>query len=401
MCFEKDEKMYSVKTGSCELLVHAKNLDARAREQIEKVVTHPALHGLVAIMPDAHAGAGCVIGFTGKFRNAVIPNIVGVDIGCGVLTYPLHEISEIDFPRLDAFIREQIPLGMNSRIDGSIIETDLAEEFRHQFTSICKHIEEGFFQGNKQGRHIPASHQIGTLGGGNHFIEIDRSESGTFFVTIHSGSRNFGKRVADHYQELAQTITQEMGVEVPRGLEYLPLAAGGNQYMQWARIAQTYAQYNRRMMLMLILHFFGRRFDKTLAVESVHNYISPEDNLIRKGAIAAYKDQKVVIPLNMADGTIIGIGKSKTSFNNSAPHGAGRVFGRMEMFRKLDKGEFSLDNYQRSMAHVFTTSLSRETFDESKFAYKPLADIQDYLSETVDILEIMKPVYNLKAQEEG
>ena len=190
---------------------------------------------------------------------------------------------------------------------------------------------------------------------------------------------------------------KEMRMKVPRGLEFLPLSAGGEEYMKWAAAAQNYARYNRHMMLITILQFFNIRFDQQQVIESVHNCISEKDQIIRKGAISAHKGEQVIIPLNMADGTIIGTGRGNKSYNLSAPHGAGRLHGRKEMFRKLQAGKFSMKDFSDSMRHVFSTSVTKETFDESKFAYKPLADIEGYLLETVEITRRLTPVYNLKS----
>ena len=391
--------MFNVQKNECPVLFHADSLDPIATEQVKQIAHHPALHGLISIMPDAHAGAGCVIGFTGKFRTAVIPNIVGVDIGCGVASHPLVDMKQIDFQGLDDFIRERIPLGMNQREESSFFDkVPVPDTLRKAARSLCEHTEDGFYQGEKIGRHLPPLMQLGTLGGGNHFIEIGQSEhDDSYRLIVHSGSRNLGKRVAEHYQELAASITKQMGMTVPKGLEYLPLAAGGERYMHWATIAQAYARYNRRFMLASILEFFGLQFDEGQVIESVHNYIAEKDQVIRKGAISAHEGEQVIIPLNMADGTLIGTGKGNTSYNKSAPHGAGRKSSRKEMFRKLDKGEYSMEDFTGSMQGIFSTSINRETFDESKFAYKDPADIEKYLLETVTITDKLKPVYNLKA----
>lgn len=390
--------MFAVAKSPCPLLIHAKALDLKADDQIRSIVNHPALQGLVAIMPDAHAGAGCVIGFTGRFRDAVIPNIVGVDIGCGVTSHPLAGIRSIDFPALDRHIRQHIPLGMNSRDNLALFDRlEVPPNLRRAITSLCEQIQTGFYAGNKIGKHIAPLHQIGTLGGGNHFIEIGQNRSGGFQLIIHSGSRNLGKRVAEFYQGQAAQYVHGLRLKVPKGQEFLPLPAGGADYMKWATAAQTYAAYNRRMLLIIILSFFGLRFDELQVIESVHNYISEQDGVVRKGAISAHQGEQVIIPLNMADGTILGRGRGNAAYNHSAPHGAGRRHGRMEMFRRLDNGEFSLAAFEESMRHVFSTSITRATFDESSFAYKPLADIEEYLLETVEVAEILTPVYNLKA----
>lgn len=391
--------MFDIQKNECPVQIHADSLDPIATEQVKLIAHHPALHGLISIMPDAHAGAGCVIGFTGKFRQAVIPNIVGVDIGCGVASVPLSGIQKIDFQGLDQFIRERIPLGMNQREDAAFFDIVPApDNLKKTARSLCEHTEDDFYKGEKIGRHLPPLMQLGTLGGGNHFIEIGQSENdGGYRLIVHSGSRNLGKRIAEHFQEMAASITKQMGMTVPKGMEYLPLTAGGERYLHWATIAQAYARYNRRFMLATILEFFGLRYNESQIIESVHNYIAEKDQVIRKGAISAHEGEQVIIPLNMADGTIIGIGKGNTSYNKSAPHGAGRKSSRKEMFRKLDKGEYSMDDFVKSMKGVFSTSINRETFDESKFAYKDPVEIEKYLLETVTVTDKLKPVYNLKA----
>ena len=391
--------MFDIQKNECPVQIHADSLDPIATEQVKLIAHHPALHGLISIMPDAHAGAGCVIGFTGKFRQAVIPNIVGVDIGCGVASVPLSGIQKIDFQGLDQFIRERIPLGMNQREDAAFFDIVPApDNLKKTARSLCEHTEDDFYKGEKIGRHLPPLMQLGTLGGGNHFIEIGQSENdGGYRLIVHSGSRNLGKRIAEHFQEMAASITKQMGMTVPKGMEYLPLTAGGERYLHWATIAQAYARYNRRFMLATILEFFGLRYNESQIIESVHNYIAEKDQVIRKGAISAHEGEQVIIPLNMAAGTIIGIGKGNTSYNKSAPHGAGRKSSRKEMFRKLDKGEYSMDDFVKSMKGVFSTSINRETFDESKFAYKDPVEIEKYLLETVTVTDKLKPVYNLKA----
>lgn len=288
---------------------------------------------------------------------------------------------------------------MNQREDAIFFDkAPVPETLRKAAKSLCEHVESGFFKAEKIGKHLSPLIQLGTLGGGNHFIEVGQSENnGSYHLIVHSGSRNLGKRVAEHFQEVAAKISQEMGITVPKGMEYLPLTAGGDRYMHWATIAQAYARYNRRFMLAVILQFFGIQFDEKQVVESVHNYISEKDQVVRKGAISAHEGEQVIIPFNMADGTIIGTGKGNSSYNRSAPHGAGRRHSRKEMFRKLDKGEYSLDDFSDSMQGIFSTSINRETFDESRFAYKEPEAIKKYLLETITITDTLKPLYNLKA----
>jgi tRNA-splicing ligase RtcB len=234
-------------------------------------------------------------------------------------------------------------------------------------------------------------------------MEVDNGSlhnpnDGDLYLLVHSGSRNLGLKIATYFQRLAVEWVKAHKVTCPKDLEYLPMGEGGNDYLYWMRKAQDYAHNNRLVMLRIILHSLGLDYDPKQLVESVHNYISPKDNIVRKGAISAYAE-RVVIPLNMADGTIIGIGKANEQFNNSAPHGAGRLYGRKDMLRRLDAGQWTLEEYQASMDGIFTTSVSRGTFDESKFAYKDLSQIEAELEQTVNIAARLKPVYNLKASE--
>jgi tRNA-splicing ligase RtcB len=384
----------------CPVNVHADQLDPLAAQQIEQVRTHPALEGLIAIMPDAHAGAGCVIGFTGRYHEGVIPNLVGVDIGCGVAVYPLSGVKEIDFPALDKYIRRFIPLGMERHPNLETVRNlPVAPELQRPALALCTEMEHGFFNALNLKKYIAPHLQMGTLGGGNHFIEIDRSPAqDEYYLLIHSGSRNAGKRIADYFQKQALMYTRNAGIEVAKGMEFLPLDGEGKAYLHWAEKAQEYARWNRRFMLALILKFFGLKFDEENVTESIHNYIDPRDNIIRKGAIAAYAGQKVVIPLNMADGTLLGEGKGNPEYNFSAPHGAGRCHSRREMMRRLKQGDYTLSDYEHAMQGVFSTSVTSGTFDESPFAYKDSHMIETYVRETVEITAHLKPVYNLKAQ---
>jgi len=382
------------------LLIHAARLDPGAREQIDSIVRHPVIQGPVAIMPDAHQGAGCVIGFTGRFGDGVIPNIVGVDIGCGVALYPLEGVSSIDFTRLDDFIRNSIPLGMTSHDSPRFLDRfPLPRHLVQQARELCDEIETGFFRRHAPGRHTPPLLQLGTLGGGNHFIEIDRDREGRHSLVVHSGSRNLGKRIADHYQAKARETTRRKRLHLPPGQEFLPLAEGGREYLFWMERAQSYARLNRRLMLAVILSFFSLEYDESRLIESVHNYVSERDHIIRKGAISAHADERVVIPLTMADGILLGVGKGNRDYNFSAPHGAGRRYGRTEMFRMLKQGVVTMEGYRETMKGIFSTSITPRTVDESRFAYKSLEEIEPFLKETVEITDRLTPCYNLKAEE--
>lgn len=392
---------YQINNNEPGLLIHADLLEPAAKEQINLLVDHPAITGLIAIMPDVHLGSGCVIGTTARFTNAVIPNIVGVDIGCGVLTYKLPSNLGFAYSEFDNFVRKTIPLGFNSHENNNIAEKiyDIEEVFKLPIASQLSNIlmEARNFYTHITNKKDPGL-QLGTLGGGNHFIELEKDKSDALYLTVHTGSRNFGKQVADYYQGMARQICIEMNLTVPKDMEYLPMSSGGKQYMHHLKIAQDYAALNRRVIISELLEFFGLTYDVSNVIESVHNYID-STGIIRKGAISARLNEQVVIPLNMGEGIILGVGKGNPRYNWSAPHGAGRVFGRQEIFRHLKKGTFSMDDYRRVMSHVFSTTVTENTFDESPFAYKTYANIEKHLNETVNVKEIVRPVYNIKAGE--
>lgn len=388
-----EETKYTIKKNRVQLVINAGLIEDVAREQVNNMVSHPSMKGLISIMPDVHAGAGSVIGFTGQFRNSIIANIVGVDIGCGVVCHKLGK-KKINFKKLDDYIRDNIPLGFNSR------RNDLRNEFVdgdiHTMLEGIPKLAHMFFLNKAVSMSTHPLHQVGTLGGGNHFIEIGKDKDGCQYLLVHTGSRNFGLKVANYFQKKAKTLCKEMNIVTPPGLEYLPMCAGGADYLDWMGVAQDYAKLNRDLITRIILNYFEIKFSDKNYIESVHNYIA-KDNIVRKGAIQAYKGQQVLIPLNMADGTIIGVGKGNSRYNFSAPHGAGRIYGRKEMKRRLDRNDVSMKEFNDSMKGVFTTSVKEATIDESKFAYKSFEDIEKYLNETVDITHILKPVYNLKS----
>lgn len=368
--------------------IHAKVIDNKAYEQIKLISNSPAIRGLVAIMPDVHFGKGSVIGFTGKFGDKVIPNIIGVDIGCGVVAYPIKKIN-IDFKKLDEYIRENIPLGYNKR-DISKKEP-LAQIDKLLFSKI-----ESIVKIVIEKRGYCFENQVGTLGGGNHFIEIGEDENKNKYLLIHSGSRNLGKQIAEYHQKKAVNLCKSMGVGVAKDLEYLPLKYGGEEYLIHMRIAQEFASLNREVMLKIILRYLNINYVEIDKIESVHNFIA-DDNIIRKGAIQSYEGQEVIIPFNMSEGSIIGIGKSNKDYNFSAPHGSGRIHGRNVMKNKLRTGELTMKDFQNSMKGIYSTSIKEGTIDESKFAYKSYSDIKEHLEQCVDIKNRIKPIYNLKS----
>lgn len=374
------------------LVINAKIIEPGATAQIHNMKHSGCFRELISIMPDVHEGKGSVIGFTGKFDNVVIPNVVGVDIGCGVVCYNLGKI-DINFEELDVYIRANIPLGFESRNSNDFLNKLSRKE---DIKTCCDTIRDNFYGVEKDSKYIEPLSQIGTLGGGNHFIEIDQDDNGDKYLMVHTGSRNFGLKVANKFQKEAKTFCGLAKIVAKKDLEYLPIKYGGSDYLYWMNVAQIYASYNRQTIVELILEFFNQTFDENKYVESVHNFIG-DDNIIRKGAIQAYKDQIVLIPINMAFGTIIGKGKGNPKYNFSAPHGAGRLFGRNVMKQQFNNGTHTMEEFENAMSGIYSTSVNKKTVDESPFAYKSFEDIKDYLEETVEIVKIIKPIYNLKA----
>ena len=361
-----------------EAKVFTKNLEDGARDQIIELLDQDFIEGAkVRVMPDVHQGMGCVIGFTADMGDKVVPNIVGVDIGCGMLTIELGK-RDIDLAKLDKIINKKIPSGY--KIHNGV---------QHRFDKL-KDLH--CYRDLKNTKRLDRS--IGTLGGGNHFIEVGIDGNGNKYLVIHSGSRNLGKQVADLYQKLAiRECSEEDGkAKYPKALCYLT-GESRDKYLHDMNICQEYANLNRQVMADIILNnLFGKGLNEFEHFQTVHNYINFKDNIIRKGAISAYKDEKVLIPINMRDGSIIAVGKGNPDWNYSAPHGAGRL-----MSRNLAKETFTLEEFEKSMEGIYSTSVNKKTLDESPMSYKPIGDIIESLEETADIIDIIKPIYNYKA----
>lgn len=370
-------------------------LDPETRRQIETFVNHPAFEGPnIAIMPDTHAGMGAVIGFTMRMNDYVIPNVVGVDIGCGVDTYTIGEIDDFNPAKLDKFIRERIPSGFAKRRRDPFGETPVSLYATKADAKLAEEEVAEVVRGTGQDyENVLCS--IGTLGGGNHFIETGLDSMGRLRLTIHSGSRNFGLRIANFHQRRAKEAWGKKA-EV-RGLEYLPAKKQGAEYLAHMGVAQRYADLNRRVMAMIIIReFFGLDFSRVERITSVHNYIDFDDRVIRKGAIRAYKGERLVIPFNMEDGILIGTGKSNREWNCSAPHGAGRVLSRRRAKEQLDLAEARESMREKG---IFTTTLNKDTLDEVRQAYKDKELILRSIEPTVEVLDFIRPVYNYKAPE--
>ena len=393
-----------VNTAIC----YARVIEDGAIEQIRRMCDYELTqNSRVRIMPDVHAGKGCTIGTTMTVKDKVCPNIVGVDIGCGMYTVKIAD-KEIDFEKLDE-AAHFIPSGMN-------VWDGRKEKF--DFTTLrC-------FRSLKDSRRLQRS--LGTLGGGNHFIEVDKSSDGTYFLVIHSDSRNLGKQVAEIYQNLAVDLHKgkedyfrqkdyiiktfkESGrrkeiqaelkklkdnyetkvCEVPEDICWL-YGEFLEDYLHDVEICQQFAKRNREKIAEVIFEMTG--LTPLESFHTIHNYIDTYEMILRKGAIAAHKGEKVLIPINMRDGSVIAVGKGNPEWNYSAPHGAGRIMSRMTA-----KDTLNLDEYKSAMEGIYTTSVCDATIDEAPMAYKSLDDIIDVIRESVDIVDIMKPVYNFKA----
>lgn len=352
------------------LKIFTDNIEGKALNQIYELAKLPPFEDCkIRIMPDVHAGTGCVIGFTGNLGDKVIPNIVGVDIGCGMLTCNLGKFI-LDLVKLDEIIRKVVPSGF----DVHTKEKDFPKLEQLRCIDELKNLSRIYCS-------------IGTLGGGNHFIEVDVDNCGNRYLIIHSGSRNLGKQVADIYQKKA--FESMVGEHIPKDLCYLT-GSIKEDYLHDMRICQEFAQLNRKTILDNICKELG--IEPKDYFETIHNYISFEDNIVRKGAISANKGEKLLIPMNMRDGCILGVGKGNDDWNCSAPHGAGRLMSRSEA-----KKVVSLADFEESMEGVYSTSVNQSTIDESPFAYKPPQEIIDKIGDTVEIIDILKPIYNFKA----
>lgn len=378
-------------------------LDQNAREQIENFLSCPVFKGSkIRIMPDCHSGKGSVIGFTATLGNYIIPQVIGVDVGCGVEAYHIGNFP-IDFQKFDDFIRKNIPSGMSVRNNISQYLTDetLEELFPQekltveQFKATIKNISDKihYCDSEKVSRHIRS---LGTLGGGNHFEEIDVDLNGENWLLLHTGSRNFGLRICNYHQNKAKKLIEKFFIQDEyKDLEFLPMDMGGEEYLEDMRFAQKFAALNRCLIAKHILQdFFSiKRFNEVKKIKSVHNYIG-DDNIIRKGAISAKIGEKVLIPFNMRDGVIVGTGKGNKNWNVSAPHGSGRIMSRNEAKKNL-----SLEEFKKTMDGIWTSCVSKDTLDEAPMAYKDKDLILNAIKETVDVDFWLKPVYNFKSSE--
>ena len=394
------------------LKIYTDEVEELARKQISRLLAQPAFaDAKVRIMPDVHAGKGCVIGFTADLGDKVIPNIVGVDIGCGMLTVSLGK-QKPDFAALDDVMHRNVPSGMY--VHGEPVEEFAPLESLHCLEQLV------------HPKRLRCS--LGSLGGGNHFVEVDVDSQGNYYLIIHSGSRNLGKQVCDLYQSMAidrrsgigdreeaeaalisdlkaqgrqceiqksikalRAQWSELQPDVPADLCYLE-GEWRDRYLHDMKICQQFALRNREVMAEIIIKRLGLEVQDMF--HTTHNYIDHESNIVRKGAISARDGEKLLIPINMRDGCIFGTGKGNDDWNQSAPHGAGRLMSRTQAFREL-----SMEEFQEQMKGIYTTSVTRKTLDESPMAYKGMDAILKHIGPTVDVVDIFKPLYNFKAEE--
>ncbi len=383
--------------GRVPVYIYADTVEPEVLAQVERVKDLPFFRDKIVVMPDCHAGKGCVIGFTGYFDDVVIPNIVGVDIGCGVYTYPLKKKvspenpkEDLNLARFDAFVKGNIPVGLTSRTKSNAKKLPLSKEDRELLSEI-RSVLINTYRIDLQDPIL----QVGTLGSGNHFLELGVDEKGELYLTVHTGSRNLGLRVCNHFQRLAWEHTRKAMPELPKDLAFLPMKRGGREYIRAMRLAQKYADLNRRTILRIIVeNFFKEEFDESRIIKSVHNYIDVDrDMCVRKGAISAHKGERVVIPFNLTTGLVIARGKGVRELNFSAPHGAGR-----KVSRRKAKELFSVSDFRREVekAGVYSSTVSKDTLDEAPFAYKDPEKILKFLPKTVEIEKFVKPIFNLK-----
>jgi RNA-splicing ligase RtcB len=377
---------YTITGEHATAIVYAANVEDICNEQIRETCNREFLAGeKIRIMPDCHFGKNICIGFTSTMSSDwAVPNYIGVDIGCGVASHPIGVLHGIDFQQFDKQVRRSIPSGSNIHRK---FDEDRCKDFYSKITKNSMHlfIEEINELSKKLKLEFHSKYyveqSIGTLGGGNHFIALNRNKDGEVFVTIHSGSRNFGLKIAEHFQRKVGEAGYLSGELY-------------SDYIYAMSLAQKYAEFNRIKMLCELLRFFDVQFDREKFIESVHNYIDIENRIIRKGAISAQNGELCLIPINMADGTLLCRGKGNPDWNCSAPHGAGRVFGRNQAFKEL-----SLEEYKEKMeaSCVWSSCITKSTLDESPMAYKKYEYLLEFIGSTVDVLDHWAEIYNFKA----
>lgn len=390
-----------INNNGAETIIYAETFEYSAYDQVKMLINYePYLNSKIRIMPDGHAGAGCVVGTTMTIIDSVTPNLVGVDIGCGMLTVRLGN-TKLDLSKLDDIIKNKIPSGFNINEKSNV-------KFKEFDDLLC-----GKFVDLKR-----ANLSLGTLGGGNHFIEVGKSKNnGDLYLIIHSGSRKLGVDTCKYYQDLAFSKLNEMSlirdelisklksegrhseisnviksIKKPSANKQLAHLTGNDfhNYMHDMKIVQNYAILNRSTIADIIIREL--KLVELDRFETIHNYIDFRRMILRKGAVSAENGEKLLIPMNMRDGSLICVGKGNPDWNFSAPHGAGRL-----MSRSVAKEMLTLNEFHETMSGIYTTSVCESTIDEAPDAYKPMGEIMSLIGDTVDVVDVLKPIYNYKA----
>ena len=401
--------MEIIKTNNGNIIkIFAKTIEYDAYDQIKRLGNFEAyVNSKIRIMPDCHAGSGCTIGTTMEIVDKITPNLVGVDIGCGMLTIELGKI-DIDVKKLDTIINEYVPHGFNGHDSISRSNGVLSERLFNKLK---------FKSDNRSGFASKMASQLGTLGGGNHFIEVNKGSDDTLYLVVHTGSRNAGNQVARYHQNVAWKNVNEMGTVRKKLIKDLKKAGKSKEilselrklkkpkankelayltdelfddYMNDMKVMQEYATLNRRIIVDTILK--RMELSEISSFDTIHNYIDFKRMILRKGSVSAEKDEIILIPMNMRDGSLICKGKGNPDWNYSAPHGAGRLMSRSKAKQNLD-----LKDFKKQMKSVYSTSVMKSTLDEAPDAYKPMDEIIEMIGDTAEIVDILKPIYNFKS----
>lgn len=386
-----------------EIDIKTENIEEEALKQLYNIASCSAVEGsIIKIMPDVHAGKGVTIGYTQRLNKSdvrICPNFLGVDLGCRISSIKLPTIQNLDFEKIDKWIRENIPLGAGGYIANGLpksYQSMISKKELELFDNANKLIEE---DGNpKYNMKVSILNQLISIGSGNHFIAINQDKEGCYWLSIHCGSRNFGLVVANIYQNKAIEYCND---KCDKDVKFLDSSSPYLQhYLECVHACQKFSEINHRLLTFMISKFLCEEFSNNKKhvtdeyITTIHNYLDLDNMIIRKGAISAQKDEKLLIPFNMRDGIAVGVGKGNEDYNFSAPHGAGRIMSRSKAKQVLDLNKVKED---MKNANVFTTSLDY-ALDEAADAYKNKEEIIEYIKPTVDISDVMKEVYNIKGK---
>lgn len=365
--------MKTVKGIYAEAKIFTDDVEAYAEAQVKMICDNEVADGsTICLMPDIHPGKIGPIGLSMTVTDKIIPQLLGVDIGCGMTCVKLNK-NNAEFQKLDKIIRENVPSGFAIRKEPHY----MVEEFSYEGLHCIRHINR-----NK------ADRSLGTLGGGNHFIELDKGSDGSMYLVVHTGSRHLGEEVAEYYTKLASDRLKEQGRDIPYYMSYLE-GHDKTAYMEDVQIIRHYAEWNRQVIVRAILK--GMKWKAVEQFSVAHNYLDT-DGILHKGSISAHKGERVIIPANMKDGIILGIGKGSAEWNESAPHGSGRRLKREDV-----KKRYTVSEFKKEMKGIYSSCVGSEILDEAPFAYHSLSEIAEQIQDTVEITEILKPVYNFKA----